>query len=155
VTYLIFYAFMSIQVDSSQALQTAGVVLFTRNSSAGLVLLLCERLAFLLGDHAIGFGGSFIGGDLVLLTLQTRLFPRCNCASGYALVDAVLLLHLALVNARGGRWVFDLRGGHLAKQGAQSDDGGGNEGGAAFHTVSSVVKLHKVKHAALQWFKVM
>jgi hypothetical protein len=118
------------------SLRMLSVVLLLGNGAAGVVLVRFDFAALTLGHFAIGFGCGFLSSNFVLALLQTCGFFRGQLSGGHTLIDAFLLIGLALVNAGRGCWVFGRRCGWdrgLCKRGATSQQGDGGDEGANVH----------------------
>jgi hypothetical protein len=86
------------------------VVLLAVDVLAGLVLGLVQTRSLSLGDRAVGLGLVFRAVDGVLLTLESTRLALVELAAGDALVNALFLIGLALVDAgRGSRCGRGLR----------------------------------------------
>ena len=120
-------------------MRDASVMLLAEDRAAGAVFFVAQFAALGLGDLAVGLGGGFIGSDLRFALVQRIGFLGCQRAGLHALVDAFLLIHFALVDARGI--------GALGKCG--SDKGGGQNGGdqvLSFHVVLQVKNFEGDEH---------
>ena len=92
-----------------------------RDMTAGLILLAVKAPTLLRRDNTVGLRGRFVAGDAVLLALQFGRFACGQFPRGDALVDALLLVGLTLVDLRRGRRGLG-KGGSTGGQQRGGDD---------------------------------
>jgi len=100
------------------------IVFLAINAIALHILRLMDAGAFLTGHHTIGLGAIFHVVDALLAALQAVGFALRQAAGGDALIDATLLVGLALINSR--------RVG-LGESESRQNDGNGGNGFDGFH----------------------
>ena len=119
-------------------------MLLTVNGTAGVILFTLELAALGTRNFAVGFGSRFVAGDFGFPLLQVGRFFRSQCTRGNALVNALLLIDLTLVNAGRCGWVFgcNRRGGCLGKGGRANGQSQSSDKGLNLHDVSFLNRLN-------------
>jgi uncharacterized membrane protein YgcG len=98
------------------------VVLLSMDAPTLRFLRMMHARFFLLGHRAVGLDALFDVFHMGLALLQSLGFGRGQAAGLHALVDALLLVLLPLVDVRRAGWRLGLRAG------GQRQEGGGGEG---------------------------